>query len=127
MCVHAHRTDRVSASEVREGTNKVGGGIRVGGEKGDENGVRGRKGDVNGYWDGDGDGRRTGVEVNKGTQDGIGDGSGDEVGRVKERRICATKSSRAADVMITGKTWAEEEKQTARKQGGKRKALRAQV
>ena len=36
--VHAHRTERVTVSEGREGSNEVGGGIGVGGWNGDGNG-----------------------------------------------------------------------------------------
>ena len=52
MSVRAHRTERVSGSEGRKGTDGVGGGVRVGGENGDVNGVGGGDGDVNGYRDG---------------------------------------------------------------------------
>ena len=51
VSVHAHRTERVSASEERKGANGVGGGIRVGSGYGDGNGVGGGKGEVNVYGD----------------------------------------------------------------------------
>ena len=63
---HAHRTEGVTRSERREGTNGVGGEIDVGGGNGDGEGNR----DVNGDRDGDEVGTITGVEVNEGAQDG---------------------------------------------------------
>ena len=77
VSVQAHRTERVTGSEGREGANGVGGGIGVDGGNGDGNGVGGGNGDVNGHGDGDGAGAGTGVEVNEGVQDGNGDGNGD--------------------------------------------------
>ena len=65
--VQAHRTEGVTGSEGREGTN--------GGWNGDGNGVGGGNGDVNGH--GDGAGTETGVEVNEGAQNGNGSGDGD--------------------------------------------------
>ena len=71
--VHAHRTEGVTESEVREGAS--------GGGNGDRNRVGGGDGDVNGDGDGDGAGAgtatATGVEANEGAQYGNGDGSGD--------------------------------------------------
>ena len=49
MSVHAHRTERISASEAHEEANGVGGRIRVGGENGKWNGVGGGNDDVNVY------------------------------------------------------------------------------
>ena len=79
VSVQAHRTEGVTGSGGREGTNGIGGGIGVGGGNVDGNGVGGGNGDVNGHGDGDGAGAGTGtgVEVNEGAEDGNGDGSGD--------------------------------------------------
>ena len=77
--VQAHRSEGVTGSEGKEGTNGVGGGIGVEGGNGDGNWVGGGNGDVNGHGDGDGAGAGTGtgVEVNEEAQDGDGDGDGD--------------------------------------------------
>ena len=68
--VHAHRTEGVTGSEGREGSNWDGSEIGFGAGNGDGNGVGG------GNRDGDEVGTETGkgVEANEGAQDGDGDG-----------------------------------------------------
>ena len=60
--VHAHRTEGVSGSEGREGSNGIGSRIGVRGGSGDGNGVGGGNGDG----DGVGTGTGKGVEANEG-------------------------------------------------------------
>ena len=82
VSVQAYRTGGVTGSKGREGSNEVEGGIRVGGENGDGNGVGGINRGENGHGDGDGAGAGTGtgVEVNEGARNRNGDGSGDGAG-----------------------------------------------
>ena len=74
--VHAHRTERVTVSEGREGLNGVGSRIGVWGGNGDGNGV----GVGDGGGDGAGTGAGKGVGANEGVQDGNGAGNGDGPG-----------------------------------------------
>ena len=75
MSVHVHCTEGVTGSEEREVTNGVGGGINVGGWKGEGKGVG----------DGDRAGTGTGLEASEGAQDVNGDGNGDGVETKRER------------------------------------------
>ena len=79
VSAHAHRTEGVTRSKTREGTNGVRAGIRVGGGDGVWDRVGGGSGDVNGDGDGNGVEKVTGIEANEGKQDGNGneDGGGD--------------------------------------------------
>ena len=70
VSVHAHCTEGIAGSEGREGANGIRGGIK--------GGVGGRDGDVNVDRNGDGAGRRTGVEANEGRERG-GRRRGEEV------------------------------------------------
>ena len=74
--VHAHRTERATGSEGREGLSGVGSGIGVGGGNGDGNGV----GAGDGGGDGAGTGAGKGVEANEEVQDGNGAGNVDGPG-----------------------------------------------
>ena len=73
---YAHRTEGVTGSEGREGSNGVRSGIGVGGRNGDGNGGGGGNGDG----DEAGTGTGTEVEANERVQDGNGDGNGDGAG-----------------------------------------------
>ena len=77
MSVHAPRTEGVTWSEGREGSNGNGGGIGVRGGNEGGNGVGGGNGDVNGDGGRDGVGTMTEVEASERTQDGNENGSGD--------------------------------------------------
>ena len=126
VCVHTHRTERVTGCEGREDAS----------ENGDGDGVWDENKDVNNDGKGDGAGTRTVVEANEGTQDENGDEQrGTILGRVKERRVCAKKNRRVVGmVWKKGEIWAEGKNTkhgiigsvaVPTKPGGKRKALRA--